>query len=193
MSQRASGYARQERDLYETPPWCLDALKPHLRHRLRDHPIKKVWEPAAGSGKMVRALVSLGYQVEASDIATGRDFLYEPIRDDVEAIITNPPFGYAQEFITCALAHTKATRGLVAMLLDSNYDHASTRRHLFRDCPMFACCVALTRRIVWFKHPGKDPAPSSNHSWYIWDYRHKGPPIRAYGPDDGNGDNLFTV
>src|SRR5690606_19298825 len=51
MSQRDSGYARKERDLYETPAWVTEALIPHLPR----FP-KLIWEPAAGSGKMLRVL-----------------------------------------------------------------------------------------------------------------------------------------
>jgi hypothetical protein len=61
MSQRGSGYARKALDLYETPDWVTKAVVPHLGSKLH------VWEPAAGGGKMVRALGNAGYTVEASD------------------------------------------------------------------------------------------------------------------------------
>jgi hypothetical protein len=67
MSQRESGYGRKALDHYETPEWVTHAVVPHLGHPLH------VWEPAAGSGKMVRALADAGCRVEASDIADGRD------------------------------------------------------------------------------------------------------------------------
>jgi hypothetical protein len=72
MSQRGSGYARKALDHYETPEWVTQAVLPHLGSKLH------IWEPAAGSGKMVRALVAAGCTVEASDIADGRDFLRTP-------------------------------------------------------------------------------------------------------------------
>jgi hypothetical protein len=64
MSQRESGYERKERDLYETPAWVTLALLPHLPASIRT-----IWEPAAGSGQMVRALTGAGYQVMATDRA----------------------------------------------------------------------------------------------------------------------------
>ena len=172
MSQRESGYERKERDLYETPAWVTEALGPHLRS------IMRVWEPAAGGGKMVRALEGLGLKVDASDISTGQDFLFEP-RRDADAIITNPPYVEAQSFIERALAHMRSD-GLVAMLLRTDYDHANTRQHLFSGCAAFAKKVVLTKRIVWFDGP--KAAPSFNHAWYIWDWRHSGLPTLAYGP-----------
>jgi len=173
MSQRDSGYARKQRDFYETPAWVTAALIPHLR------PIRRVWEPAAGLGKMVCALGAAGLEVEGSDIADGVDFLLEPtVRSDADAIITNPPYAQAQEFIEHALRLTEPARGLLAMLLRTDYDHASTRKHLFGSCPVFAKKLVLTKRIIWFEGP--NASPSFNHAWFIWDWRHRGLPTLAW-------------
>jgi hypothetical protein len=187
MSQRDSGYERKERDLYETPEWVTMALLPHLQPDGWD-----VWEPAAGTGKMVRAL-STTFQVYATDIDGGcahADFLKQDRWIDDEnycsrkVIITNPPYDLATEFCEHALRLTEPHRGLVAMLLRTDFDHAKSRSHLFRDCPAFAKKVVLTRRIVWFEpEPGsKGKSPSFNHAWFIWDWEHEGPPTIGYGP-----------
>ena len=175
MSQRASGYARKERDLYETPEWVTEALLPHLPRKP-----KLVWEPACGSGKMSDVLKGK-FPVMTSDIDQGLDFLAEPwpYRDRLDAIITNPPYDTAREFIEQALRYAESTSGIVAMLLRTDYDHARTRRHLFADCPAFAKKVVLTKRIVWFEG-GK--SPSFNHAWFIWDWQHDGPATIGYGP-----------
>lgn len=172
MSQRNSDYARVERDLYETPEWVTEALLPHLPARM------VVWEPACGSGKMVRALEAGGHRVFGTDIAGGDDFLAQKA-GGYEAIITNPPYTHATQFVEHALAVTRP-EGTIAMLLRTDFDHAKTRAHLFADCPAFAKKLVLTRRIVWFDRPGA--APSFNHAWYIWDWTHSGPPVLAYGP-----------
>jgi hypothetical protein len=169
MSQRPSGYQRKERDSYETPPWVTEALRPHLP------PLRMVWEPACGSGAMARVLQAWGLSVIATDIADGIDFLAQEARP-VDAIISNPPYALAQEFIEHALRLTK----VVAMLLRTDFDHARTRQHLFSGCSAFAKKLVLTKRIVWFDAPGA--APSFNHAWYIWDWNHQGPPTLAYGP-----------
>jgi len=54
MSQRESGYERRALDKYDTPAWVTAALMPHLGEWLH------VWEPAAGSGQMVRGLCDAG-------------------------------------------------------------------------------------------------------------------------------------
>jgi hypothetical protein len=177
MSQRDSGYVRKERDFYETPLWVTTALIPHLRPTLR------VWEPAAGSGKMVDALGAAGLEVEGSDIADGTDFLLQrTAKNGADAIITNPPYAQAKEFIEHALRLTEPARGLLAILLRTDYDHARSRTHLFSNCPAFAKKLVLTKRIVWFDGP--NAAPSFNHAWFIWDWRHRGPPTLAWTDGD---------
>jgi hypothetical protein len=176
MSQRDSGYERKERDLYETPPWVTDALAKHID--VHGH----IWEPAAGSGKMVGALSKHGFEVCASDISTGADFLTQrDLPDDsVLAIVTNPPYVHATEFIEQALWHMRPVRGLVAMLLRTDFDHAKTRQHFFSGCGAFSKKVVLTKRIQWFED--STGSPSFNHAWFIWDWKHVGPPTLAYGP-----------
>lgn len=186
MSQRNSEYERKERDLYETPEWVTEALLPHLR------PLRFIWEPACGSGKMARVLERVA-EVWACDIeppggdCIQADFLSDTPRvsvDFVSAIITNPPYDKATEFIEVALRRVDHLGGLVAMLLRTDFDHAKSRTHLFRDNPAFCKKVVLMRRIVWFvEDDGKPKAsPSFNHAWYIWDHRHIGPPTIGYGP-----------
>jgi hypothetical protein len=66
------------------------------------------------------------------------------------------------------------------MLLRTDYAHARTRAHLFREQPKFAKKVELLKRIVWFERKGA--APSFNHSWFIWNSEHQGAPVLAYAP-----------
>jgi hypothetical protein len=70
----------------------------------------------------------------------------------------------------------RRSMGKVAMLLRTDYDHAKGRQHLFGECPIFAKKLVLTRRIVWFDGPNA----AFNHAWYIWDWKHVGPPVLAY-------------
>lgn len=179
MSQRESGYARKERDLYETPEWVTEALRPHLPFIGRG----PVWEPACGSGQMQKVLHSW-FDVLGSDIDLGRDFLTSDLQGSAVAIITNPPYDLGTEFIEHALRLTEPKRGVVAMLMRTDFDHAKSRTHLFRDCPAFYKKLVLMKRIAWFVEANGKPkaSPSFNHAWYIWDWKHEGPPTIAYGP-----------
>jgi hypothetical protein len=189
MSQRESGYARKERDLYETPEWVTAALLPHLPVGDLD-----IWEPAAGSEKMVRVLRAAHHvyasDIEPSDSVLAGDFL--AYRDWPEsnllhnrrAIITNPPYELATAFCEHALRLTEPSLGVVAMLLRTDFDHAKRRSHLFHGCAAFSKKLILMRRIAWFVEENGKPkaSPSFNHAWFIWDWRHDGPPTLAYAP-----------
>lgn len=168
MSQRKSGYARKPNDFYETPEWVTLALCPHISAR-------EVWEPAAGTGKIAHALTRVGFRVVESDIESGQDFL-AMTKCPVPCIITNPPYGLAEQFIEHALGLAE----FVAMLLRTDFDHAKTRRRLFAGCPSFAKKIVLTRRIKWFED--SRGSPSFNHAWFVWSRAHQGPPILAYAP-----------
>lgn len=180
MSQRNSGHERKERDLYETPEWVTEALRPHLPRQP-----KLIWEPAAGTGKMTRVLATWGGGVVSSDIephplAYQADFLTCRVHDGADAIITNPPYDLATEFVQRALGSVPGD-GIVAMLLRTDFDHAKTRQHLFSEHPAFAKKLVLTKRIKWFED--STGSPSFNHAWFIWDWKHRGAPTLAYGPN----------
>ena len=181
MSQRDSGYERIEHDAYETPAWVTHALVPHLPARIRS-----IHEPAAGSGKMVRALRSKlpDVFITEADIRAGEDFLDAHVVG-ADAIITNPPYSVASEFIWRALELTAPDGGVVAMLLRCDFDHAASRRFMFSGCPAFDKKLVLTRRIRWIE--GSKGSPSFNHAWFVWDWSRNfnQPPSIAWGfPDD---------
>lgn len=176
MSQRNSGYERKERDLYETPEWVTQEL-------LRVIPAPSfVWEPACGSGKIAKLFEPNVLSTDVYDtyhVSEPVDFLKvstSPV--EVDAIITNPPFDLATEFCRHAVELMRPCQGMVCMLLRCDFDHAKTRTDLFRDCPAFAMKLTLLRRIVWFERKGA--APSFNHAWFIWDWKHNGPPQIKY-------------
>lgn len=180
MSQRNSGYVRKQGDLYQTPEWVTEALLSHV-----PNDIERVWEPAAGMGQMVHVL-RRRYDVIPTDAMTGTDFLSVGTlaHFDTQAIMTNPPYTLATEFCTHAIRLMVGVGGVIAMLLRTDFDHAKSRTHLFRDCPAFAKKVVLMQRIVWFTGDDGKPkaSPSFNHAWYIWNWRHAGAPTIAYGP-----------
>jgi hypothetical protein len=135
---------------------------------------------------MSRVLARYPRDVTATDIhdqeGISINFLtvIEPIDGPHDAIITNPPYELATEFIERSLAFQRAFRGIVAMLLRTDFDHAKTRQHLFGGHPAFAKKVVLTKRIKWFED--SMGSPSFNHAWFIWDWQHQGAPTLAYGP-----------
>jgi hypothetical protein len=77
------------------------------------------------------------------------------------AIITNPPYALAQEFIGHALEMMEPD-GIVSMLLRTDFDHAKTRAHLFSGCPAFAKKPVLTRYSDSLRTAGKQHDAQEN-------------------------------
>lgn len=175
MSQRESGYNRVAFDQYETPAWVTHALVPHLPKR-----VQRIQEPACGTGKMVEALQQALYFVDGFDIQGGLNFFVDKEAAGYDAIVTNPPYSHAAEFVEHALSLMQPQQGVVAMLLRTDFDHAEGRARLFSRHPAFAKKVVLTKRIVWFEREGRKAAPSFNHAWFVWDWKNTQPPIIAY-------------
>lgn len=181
MAQRKSGYVRQNDELYETPDWPIDALAEHVQLEGLS-----IWEPCAASGQLARALerhtnsavwitdLRADPQATTYTRTTGQDFLAAtaPPTTEIEAIASNPPYGLggrtAVAFIGQALTFMRRPKSkirLIAFLLSVDFDSASTRTHLFADCPEFSLKVVLLRRIKWFEGPS---GPSTNHCWMVW-------------------------
>jgi hypothetical protein len=200
MGKHETGFERVERDLYPTPPWAVEALAEYL-----ELTGKVVWECAAGTGKMAKALEDAGAaRVYCTDIVP-RDYPLDALFDFttegnpltlpltvIDLIATNPAYGQgnrlAVKFVEAGLRRI-ADRGTLALLLPADFDSAKTRSHLFRDNPYFAGKVALTRRIVWFeRHDGAKEAPKENHAWFIWSrpvFKTRQMPVMMYAPNHG--------
>ena len=168
-------------DRYDTAPPAVHALLTveKLPHR--------IWEPASGKGNIVKVLRAAGHHVIASDIkkrgcpdSTLCDYLDpDPPRPACDAVLTNPPYSRAAEFITSALDDAP----LVIMLLRLNFleggtpkTEAGRERARILDklsrVHVFANRLPMMHRAGW-----KGPKASSAiaFAWYVWDRDHKGP------------------
>lgn len=128
--------ADRKDDLYETPPEAVRTL-------LRVEPLPRViWEPAAGRGAISREL--LGHKVICTDlvayegadegIQTGIDFLMERVAPaGAQAIVTNPPFKLADEFIRHGLTLVPTVIVLLRLMALEGANRADLiDRHLLR-------------------------------------------------------------
>ena len=189
MGKHETGYARQDRDFYPTPPWLIEALAEHVDLRG-----KHILECACGDGRMTRALEAAGAYVTAFDIADYgyggvRDFLLDEFPQQFDGTITNPPYGprgkTAEAFIETGLR--RLGNGFLALLLPADFDSAVTRRRLFNECPAFTAKIILTRRVKWFENPANPKiTPKENSAWFLWEggavLRVRRPPIVLYAP-----------
>src|SRR5262249_12880525 len=98
-------------DFYDTPPIAVEKLLAAEREFFSTP--RKIWEPAAGTGNIVLPLRAAGHDVVATDLndrgcpdsMSRVDFLFPLVLPPIEAdaIITNPPFSLALEFVELAL------------------------------------------------------------------------------------------
>ncbi len=163
-------------DLYETPPVAVEALL-----RVERLPYR-LWEPACGRGKIVNVLRAAGHQTLGSDLVDygdpthfyGRDFLMEhKAPDGCEAIVTNPPFKLAHQFV----AHALKLCPKVVMLLRLAFLESERRRDIL-DNGMLARVYVFRLRLPMM-HRDNWAGPKTNSgmafAWFVWDREHNGP------------------
>jgi hypothetical protein len=169
MAQRSSGYNRVDDDQYETPAEPVIALIPQLEG------ISCAWDPCnRGSGKLIAVLRAHGVNA----VGTGEDFLtVTKPPADVDAIVTNPPYGVQGRLAEAFIAHALELMPFTALLLRNDFDSAKSRQRLFRYNPHFACKLVLLDRIRFFEGPS---SPSDNHAWFLFDRGHRGPAVIQY-------------
>jgi|DEB0MinimDraft_3_1074331.scaffolds.fasta_scaffold128204_1 hypothetical protein len=166
-------------DLYETPAVATKALM-----RVEALP-EIIWEPACGPGSIVRTLRDAGHKVYATDLVNyecpdsehGVDFLMElSAPTHIGAIVTNPPFKLAGEFVGHAL--TLAPK--VMMLLRLAFIESERRRSIL-DCGKLARVYVFRNRLPMMHRAGRGTMVAKTNSsamafaWFVWDVNHSGP------------------
>lgn len=171
-------WERKPADLYPTPVDGTESLIPVLKAMKRPDgsPIKRIWEPACGDGRLARVLEWHGFEVVATDIREypgyghgGLDFLKQSPQDawgvigDIDAIVTNPPFSLAEEFIRRALLFTPN----VAMLLKQTYWNVGGRSQGLWFDHMPDLELKLTWRLA-FLASERGNSPLMDCMWCVW-------------------------
>lgn len=160
-------------DCYDTPPEAVYAL---LRIEQLPH---RIWEPACGTGNIVKVLRAAGHEVVATDLndrgcpdSLDRiDFLL-PCRVDCEAIVTNPPFALAEKFVATALERAP----IVIMLLRLAFMESERRSHILegRGLAQIHCFrkrLPMMHRAGW---EGRKATSGMAFAWFVWDRSHTG-------------------
>ena len=157
----SSSTGREDRDCYNTPVNVTEALLSFLSLEAGS----RIWEPAAGVGKMSRVLTASGHNVICSDIhnyGLGHQVknFYKFVTPQASIMITNPPYMLAEMFIKKSIELQLKT---FCLLLKSTYWHARSRLDLFNSyAPSYI--LPLTWRPD-FKGLG---APTMDFSWNVW-------------------------
>lgn len=153
---------RQARDWYPTPVEVTRALA--RRHGFGG---VAVWEPCCGDNAMADVLAGAGARVVSSDIAPlvegaeTLDFLAATgLPTGVTAIVTNPPFKLAAQFIRHALSLRPR---FCAILLKSTFWHAVTRRGLYDAHP-----PSYIHPLTWRPDFLGFGRPTMECMWTVW-------------------------
>lgn len=159
--------ARRAHDFYPTPAECTEALLAREASAL--HGCGWVWEPACGDGAITRVLERWRFKVWSSDLidrgcgAGGHDFLQARAAPmDAKAIVTNPPFALAEQFIRHALGALQIE--YMALLLKATYWHAASRYALWCDFP-----PQMLYPLTWRPDFDGRGAPTMDVMWCVWD------------------------
>ncbi len=177
MSQNRSSAVMQQRsephhslDDFPTPPWATRALLEHpvIGGCWPSGPDMSVREPAANRGHMVKPLREFFGRVEASDIhdyGAGypvQDFLFGPLPERTDWMITNPPFRLAEQFIKRALQCS----GSVAVIVRSAFLEGVGRHRDLFSLHQPDLVLQFTERVVM--HKGKLSPKGSTATAYCW-------------------------
>ncbi len=178
-------------DLYETSPVAVEALIKNVSLP------PKIWEPACGkSCNIVNTLRKAGHTVIATDLinyhwsldnvenkwssdlfAQGNvDFLKMKNVPKVDAIITNPPFKYALEFVKRA----REVCPLTFMLLRLAFIESVKRNDILDTGDLKQILVFRNRlpmmHLDSFKG-NKNNSSAMAFAWFIWDRSYNGPTV----------------
>ena len=155
----------QGRDTFQTPNYATDLIIPYIPKS-----VKRIWEPAAGEGRLAGRLEQSGYRVWRSDIrklnekTTIYNFISEevlefPIDGYNLAIITNPPFSIKEEFIERCLEYNIPW----ALLINADYSGKQID-WIKRGCEK----LIPNRRIDFITPTGRNGKTSSSQFHTMW-------------------------
>lgn len=172
-------HAEREHDFYATPPEAVHSL---LSIESKWLPNGTIWEPACGDGAIAEVLRGAGHNVVCSDIVD-RGYSGARVMNAFEAdstykfpaIITNPPFKFARQFVDMALQRAP----YVAMLLRLTFLEGTARKPWFGTTPLARVHVASRRLPMMHRGGWSGPKAGSAvcYAWFVWDRRHEGRPI----------------
>lgn len=177
---RASGYERHTNDWYCEPARAVDAL-------LDAEPFAgSVLDPACGGGNVVGRCLARGLEAYGSDLVDRANGIFPVIdffdvADPVANIITNPPYGVAEQFIQHALAI--ADRKVAVLVRLAFLEGRRRYARLFKPTPP-ARIWQFSSRISM--PPGDSGAEAKGGAvafcWIVWDRQHSGAPAFGWLP-----------
>lgn len=168
---------RAQNDFYATNPEAIKALL-----EKEAFPGSDFLEPCVGMGHIAREIKEKYPQarIDCLDIVDRGypetikvDFLQFETPKKYDAIITNPPYSLATEFIQKS-AELVTENGKIAMFLKLQFLEGEKRRLLFEQLPPKTIWVFRKRMPTWRDgkpkdENGKNWATTICHAWFVWE------------------------
>ena len=183
----ASNHTEQERegdDFYATDPVAVDLLCDYPGLSLPE----RVWEPSCGSGCLSERLQERGHKVISTDLVDrgygegGVNFFdQQQMPDHTTAIITNPPYKFATEYVVHAL-RLLPTDGLLCLFLKTTFAEGKERYlRIFGVTPP-ALVLQCSERVLCAKNADFDGMRAGggsavSYAWWVWRKGHNGPTV----------------
>ena len=180
----ASNHTDEERDVddfYATSPKAIDILVGYPHISLPKH----VWEPSCGSGCLSKRLEEIGYIVTSTDLIDrgygqgGVNFFEQTaMPDGCTAIVTNPPYKYATEYVLHAL-RLLPEDGMLCLFLKTTFAKGKERYYKIFGPQRPQYVLQCTERILCAKNAEFDymeahGGSAVSYAWWIWRKGYKG-------------------
>ena len=171
----ASNHSDKERvedDFYATSPKAVDEL---LKYAELEIP-NRIWEPSCGSGCLSERLMDYGREVVSTDLVDrgygqgGVDFFTKKtMPEGCTAIITNPPYKFATQYVRHALKLLPED-GLLCLFLKTTFAEGKGRwKDIFSlQPPMYV--LQCVERIICARNGnfGEEKGSAVSYAWWIW-------------------------
>lgn len=172
-------WKRDEFDWYVEPEICSEAL--FIVEKFDG----SIWDPACGMGRIINSAHNAGYETVGTDLNPKSssnhepfDFLKDEVPIDKHNIVSNPPFGVAEDFVLKAIDEVKFG-GKVAMILPLVWMAGfSTKRSWLPLSPLRRVYPISPRPsmppaavIMSGEKPGNG---TKDFAWFVWEKGYEG-------------------
>jgi hypothetical protein len=170
MAQRAE--PKDSPDDFPTPPWATRALIEHVLDDKRALTSMRCLEPACGAGHMAKVLKEYFGEVRCADAYNYgygeiRDFLTYPYEaNDVDWVITNPPFRLAEAFVK--QAHRIARRGVAILARTVFLESVGRYDGIFRENPPTKFAPFVERVPMVKGRLDSKATTATSYAWLVW-------------------------
>ena len=165
------------KDFIPTPPWATRAVFEEVWPDLKNAKDQTYWDPACGAGHMTRVFKEYGafdlgtdlHNHVGADNFQPYDFTLKKRPVNVEAIITNPPYAKANDFVMKGMM--QADRVLALLMRIQVLESETRYSAVYKRCPPSKVAV-FSERIPFKTGEVIRKAPKMfTHCWLVWDIK----------------------